>query len=105
MGKILTSEDYRTAIVDGKEELVLSGRGVILFAYSAWMDDRMTRARDVLVRYCQYLAMHRYNGGATKALAELDALDKNDGAEWIRKTYARYISSDTSVIGYVMPNG
>ena len=90
---------------DGKKELMLSGRGVVLFYYSAWKEDGNGKALDGLRRYCEYIAAHGYRGGATKALSELKRMGKDDAAEWIRRTYARHVQDDKSLMQYVIVQG
>lgn len=97
--------DMKEMMVDGKKELMLSGRGVVLFYYSAWKEDGNGKALDGLRRYCEYIAAHGYRGGATKALSELKRMGKDDAAEWIRRTYARHVQDDKSLMQYVIVQG
>ncbi|MDE6935665.1 MAG: hypothetical protein K2P26_08650 [Oscillospiraceae bacterium] len=94
--------DFKEATVDGEEQILLTGRGVVLFSYFSWLDDKMPKAREALQHYCEYIAAHGFKGGATKALAELDSLDKDHAVEWIRKTYARHVHDDAALIQFVM---
>lgn len=94
--------DVTTMEIDGKEEAMLSGRGVVLFCYLTWLDEQNEGARGTLRRFCEYIAAHGYKGGAAKALAELDALRKDDGVMWIKRAYARYAQDNNSCIQYVM---
>lgn len=88
--------------VDGQEEAMLSARGVALFCYLTWMDEHNEKARATVRRFCEYIAAHGYKGGAAKALAELDALGKDDGAMWLKRAYARYVQDGNSCITYMM---
>lgn len=97
--------DVKEMMVDGKKELMLSGRGAVLFYYSAWKEDGNGKAFDGLRRYCEYIAAHGYRGGATKAMAELKSMGKDDAAEWIKRTYARHIQDDESLMQYVIVQG
>lgn len=97
--------DVREMLVDGKKELMLSGRGVVLFYYSAWKEDGNEKALDGLRRYCEYIAAHGYRGGATKALAELEGLCKDDAETWIRRTYGRHVHDDAALMQYVIVQG
>jgi hypothetical protein len=97
--------DMKEMVVDGKKELMLSGRGVVLFYYSAWKEDGNRKALCGLRRYCEYIAAHGYQGGATKAMAELKSMGKDDAAEWIRRTYARHVQDDESLMQYVIVQG
>lgn len=94
--------DVTTMEIDGQEEAMLSGRGVVLFCYLTWLDEHNEGARGVLRRFCEYIAAHGYKGGAAKSLAELDALGKDDGVMWIKRAYARYAKDNNSCIQYVM---
>lgn len=94
--------DYKTAEVDGEEQVLLSGRGVVKFVYFSWMDDKLPKAREGLLRYCEYLAMHGCGGGAKEIMSELDELDKDAGIDWIERTYARHVKDDAALMKYVM---
>ncbi len=54
-------------MVDGQPELMLSARGVVLFHLSSWRVDGNQKAHDGLRRYCEYIVMHGYKGGAAVA--------------------------------------
>lgn len=97
--------DMKEMMVDGKKELMLSGRGVVLFYYFAWKEGGNGKALDGLRRYCEYIAAHGCRGGAAKALSELKRMGKDDGAAWIRRTYARHVQDDESLIQYVIVQG
>lgn len=94
--------DCMRRIIDGEEQLVFSGRGTVLVTYFTWTDDKNQKAREAMKRYCEYLAAHGFKGGAAKALAELDRLDKDRAVEWIKKTYARYVQNDTALIQFML---
>lgn len=66
--------DMSKAMIDGREETVLTGRETVLVLFFAWKNDKNQRARDGLRRYCEYICAHGRRGGATKALKELDRL-------------------------------
>lgn len=87
-----------------KEELVFTGRGTVLCTYFAWLDDELPKALEAMKRYCQYLALHGYGKGASDIWAELEALDKDAGADWIRLTYGCYVHDDAALISFIMPN-
>ena len=56
--------DIKKSVIDGKEEYVLSGRGVVLFCLSSWKKDKNEKAKGVLRRYCEYICAHGRKGGA-----------------------------------------
>ena len=88
-----SGQDMSKAMIDGREETVLTGRRTVLFLFSAWKDDKNQRAGDGLRRYCEYICAHGCRGGATKALMELDRLPRDDAVLWIKRTYAVRINS------------
>lgn len=94
--------DFQEMMLDGKPEAMLSARGVMLFCLSSWRLDKNERARGCLQRYCEYIALHGYKGGAASALAELDKLGKDDAIAWIKRTFARYVQDQGSLVQYVM---
>ena len=57
--------DYSHKKVDGKDEIVFTGRGTVLFTYFSWYDDKLPKAKEALHRYCEYLALHGYGSGAS----------------------------------------
>lgn len=97
--------DVKEMLVNGKKELMLSGRGVVLFYYSAWKADGNEKALDGLRRYCEYISAHGHRGGATKTLAELKSMSKDDAMAWIRRTYARHVHDDEALMQYVIVQG
>lgn len=96
------SQDFQETTIDGEEQILLSGRGVILFSFSAWKDEKAPKAKEALRNYCEYISLHGYRGGAKKALKELLQLNMERGMEWIRRTYARHVEDDKALIEYVM---
>ena len=94
--------DVREMMLDGKPEVMLSARGVMLFHLSSWIEDENEKAHNGLRRYCEYITMHGYPGGASAALAELDNMGKEQGIAWIKRTFARYVQDSFALIQYVM---
>lgn len=94
--------DTQEMMIDGKPEVMLSARGVVLFYLSSWKVDSNEKARDGLRRYCEYITMHGYPGGASKALAEIDGLGSGEDAAWIKRTFARYVQDGAALIRYMM---
>lgn len=95
-------QDVKMMEIDGHEETMLSARGVVLMCLSSWKLDANEKAHDVLRRYCQYISCHGFQGGASKALAELDSLGKGEDSEWLKRTFARYVEDQKSLVGYVL---
>lgn len=94
--------DMKKTVIDGKEEYLLSGRGTVLTVYFCWKDDKNQKAREGLRRYCEYICAHGFQGGASKALLELDGLELEEGTDWIKRTYARHVQDDAALIWYVL---
>lgn len=80
------------------EEMLLSARGVLLFSYLTWNEERTEPAKKFMMRYCQLLASRGYGKGATQIFDDMDKMDKDSGCEWIRKTYEKYTHNDEEVI-------
>lgn len=94
--------DMKKTVIDGEEQYLLSGRGVVLTLLFCWRDDKNQKAREGLRRYCEYICAHGRKGGATGALLELDGLELEEATAWIKRTYARHVQDDAALIGYVM---
>ena len=95
-------QDFQETTIDGEEQILLSGRGVILYSFAAWKDEKTSQAKEALQNYCEYISLHGYQGGAKKALKELLRLNMERGTEWIRRTYARHVEDDKALIEYVL---
>ena len=100
MSKI-TKPDYTTKIIDGKEEIILTGRGVILMVFYSWHEDKMPKGKLALQKYCEYLALRRYGKSSKEIFRELEMMDTENGEEWIKATYGMYVSDDIDVVKYV----
>lgn len=94
--------DVQEMIFDGKSEVMLSARGMVLFHLSAWKVDGNEKAHNGLRRYCEYITMHGYQGGASAAIAALDGMDKPQGIAWVKRTFARYVQDQRALIQYMM---
>lgn len=94
--------DIQEMILDGKPEMMLSARGILLMCLSAWKLDANEKAHDVLRRYCQYISCHGFQGGASKALTELDSLGKGADSAWVKRTFARYVEDQNALMQFVL---
>lgn len=95
--------DMCEKMLDGKPEVMLSARGVVLLCLSSWRVDGNEKAHNSLRRYCEYIAMRGgYPGGASEALAELDELDRKSAIAWIKRTFALHVKDKNSVVQYIM---
>ena len=99
---MVKNSDYTTKIIDSKEEMLLSGRGAILFTFYSWRNDKMPLAKSALQKYCEYLALRRYGKSSKEILRELESMDQDNGAEWIKTTYEMYVGNDADLVNYVM---
>ena len=88
--------------VDGEEEIMFTGRGVVLTVYLAWRDDSLPKAREAFRRYCEYLAKRKYGGSTTDIFDEVRRMGKDRAVDWIRATYGKYVTDDAALIGYIM---
>lgn len=94
--------DACETVVDGKDEILFSARGVVLVSYFSWKDDQLPKAHKAMRNYCEYICARGYHGGASKALRKWEGMDKDAAVEWVRKTYARHVHDDADMIQYVM---
>ena len=94
--------DMKEMMLDGKPETMLSAQGVVLFHLSAWKVDGNEKVHNGLHRYCEYIALHGYRGGASAALAELDGMEREKAIAWVKRTFARYVQDQAALIHYMM---
>ena len=92
--------DAQEMMLDGEPEIMLSAQGVVLFHLASWREDNNEKAHSGLRRYCEYITMYGYQGGASAALAELE--DKQQGITWVKRTFARYVQDERALIQYMM---
>ena len=95
-------EETKEVIVDGKKKLVLCPLGVLAVFFNGWREHGNQQLHNGLRRYCEYICMHGYRGGATKALAELDSLDMDRAVSWMGRTYSCYVKDGHAMLGYVL---
>lgn len=91
--------------VDGKEEVLLSGRGVMLYAWLGWSDEKNAKSRELLRQYCNLLAMRGYGKGASKILEEALRQGKEEGLAWVRETYGKYIRNSNEIMDMMQNMG
>lgn len=94
--------DAQEMMLDGEPEVMLSARGVVLFHLASWKEDSNEKSHDGLRRYCEYITMHGYQGGARAALVALDGMDKPQRIAWVKRTFARYVQDERALIQYMM---
>jgi hypothetical protein len=89
--------------IDGRREEVFSARGVVMVCYLAMRDNpKNPKAGAAMMKYCQYLANRFYGQGAAAIFAGLEKKDTQDGINWIKATFGRYVTNDVDLINYVM---
>lgn len=91
--------------VDGKEEVLLSGRGVMLYAWLGWSDEKNAKSKEILRQYCNLLAMRGYGKGASKILEEALRQGKEEGLAWVRETYGKYIRNGSEIMDMMQNMG
>lgn len=94
--------DMREAVVDGEKQPVVSARSVILLACAGWKKNRLEQSKAVMQRYCEYISTHGYRGGASKAMAGLEAMSLNHGAKWIKRTFAKHVRDGAALMRCVL---
>lgn len=98
----IDKSDVRTMEIGGKPEVMLNARGVLQLAYFGWADERLPKGEEAMRRYCQYISMRGYPGGASNALKRWKSVDVRDGVDWLKSTFARYVTNEADAMQYVM---
>ena len=94
--------DVTTMMLDGKPETMLSARGVVLLALAGWKEDGLEASESAMRRYCEYISLHGYQGGAEKAFTELEGMDKPQGVAWVKRTFTRYVQDQSALAHYIL---
>lgn len=95
-------EETKEIIIGGKKKLILCPLGVLALFFNGWREHGSLKMHNGLRRYCEYICMHGYRGGATKALAELDSFSRSEAIKWIGRTYSRYIKDEYAMLDYIL---
>lgn len=92
--------DFRTEIIDGKEEDVMTARGVIMTCYCAARDEDNEKCKTAVKGFCRMIAAKGYKGGASALYSELMTTKETiDGLRIIKDLYDEYNPDDYAVIG------
>lgn len=78
-----------------KGEAMLSGRGVLIYAYASWVDDgkKDDKGAKLLRGYCRLLAGKGYGGGAGEIFRKIKGMELKTGIDWCKATYAKHVNS------------
>lgn len=94
--------DVCEMMVDGKPETMLSARGVVLLALDGWKAENIPESRDAMRRYCEYIALHGGQTGASAAFSRLESMSMPHARAWVKATFDRYVQDKEAVVQYVL---
>ena len=83
---------------EGKDNLLLSMRGVIKISYLSVINDDNEPAKRFMQEYYKLLAMHRYGKTAAAIKQEVRRMTKDQAIRWIEQTYERYIQDSQEIV-------
>lgn len=70
--------------------------------YSLWMMGQDEDAENAMRRYCEYIAMHGFHGGASGGMAWLKSAEEDTALDWIEDTFDRYVKDPEAMASYVL---
>lgn len=94
--------DAKEMTLDGKPETMLSARGVVLLALSGWKEEGLSASERAMRRYCEYITFHGYQGGATRAVRELEGMSKDEAIPWVKRTFSQYVQDHAALVQYIL---
>ncbi len=94
--------DVTTMMLDGKPETMLSARGVVLLALAGWKEDGLEASESAMRRYCEYISLHGYQGGASAAMTTLETMSMDDIKTWVKQTFARYVPDKEALVHFML---
>lgn len=94
--------DVQEMILDGKPEMMLSARGVLLLALAGWKEESLEASKDAVCRYCEYVCLHGFPGGANAAMTALKGMSTDDAEGWLKRTFAQFVTDQNALMGYVL---
>ena len=92
--------DIRPDLID-RNPMDLTPAEVVVWYYLGWKELGDEGDEAAVMRFCEYLAMKGYGGGAKDIMRELSSLPVDAGIEWIRTRYAAHIDDDENMLDYV----
>jgi len=99
---VIPREEWRTGMVGGKEEVLLSASGVLILAYLGWVDDHLPKCKESLERYCNYLNWQGYKGTALGLLNALMVMERDSAIQWLRLTCQEYCLDEMEAMSLVL---
>lgn len=97
----VSQTDFHKQVIDGEEEFLMTARGVLLFSYFLWIDEKNEKAGNTIKKYCEHLAMKGYSAGKSQIWRELKQKNKDQAVEWLENTYDLYIDDDNLIIKWL----
>ena len=93
----MNPKNVKTAMVDGREEVMYSAEGVAVLCFLAWREDWKPKARQFLEGYFRILANRRYGKGVSQIFEEVEAMGVSEGCDWIEATFKKYLNQSDIV--------
>ncbi|PAD73696.1 hypothetical protein [Paenibacillus campinasensis] len=82
----------------GDEEVMFSGRGLLKWTYIEMIDNKNAKAIQFMDEYYKLLAMRKYGKTAAAIRQEVRRKTKEQGIEWIERTFKQFISDGREII-------
>lgn len=89
-------------MLDGKPELMISARGVVLLALCGWKGDGLKETKDAMRRYYEYVSLRGFRSKADAAMTALEVMSMDNAKQWVQRTFAQYTQDQTALIQYVI---
>ncbi|MDR1465411.1 MAG: hypothetical protein LBJ11_08960 [Oscillospiraceae bacterium] len=96
------NEDFRIATVNGKQEQVISMRGVILAAYFSAKDENNQTCIRVLHRFCDYLVQQGFPGTSKSIFEQLMQKQPKETTDWIKRVFHEFVIDGAACVGYAL---
>lgn len=90
-------EDIVYHYIDGKETECISARALICVGIIGWKDDGNLKCKELVRIYCRYISAHGYLGGEREAMSKLSLMDTQEGVEWVKSTFDKYVTDQMAL--------
>jgi hypothetical protein len=95
----ITPEDYKQApiIPGGKQELLLTGKGVLKLLIIAYKEDSLPKGELGIDELCKMLALRKYGKGAKAIKRDIDKMDMPEAMNWISRIWEKHVTGNDMI--------
>jgi len=98
----IDKKNRTTQIINGKKTRLINADGLLQLAAHGMFYEHLPKYEKTIERYCQYISVHGYKGGANKAFLKLKSMNYDKAVIWLENTHKKYVTDDVAMVTYVL---